>query len=219
MNYLSILLCIFTLLFANNAQATANQKTLNLVTNYARTIGPLDLFDGMLKQINTSCNMKLTIKPQIYAELDFILLAKTNYSYRKFTKEFRSEKEYQQLVKQSVEQSVFVLTEGCSTTKLNQWLNFSVLPIYQQAIAKLKTLGDVYNLPRIQRIDADLVRLFNLKINNYQHLPHEEIINLINALESGLYFYALLSGTKNIKKDIAKAAELREFVSKNSSKQ
>ena len=58
-----------------------------------------------------------------------------------------------------------------------------VMPQYEQHIAALRDLSELFGLPIPSRQDSEIVGLFHQKLENYIELPVAEIEALASALE------------------------------------
>lgn len=203
---------LLTLLLSHcNLWGTTEEGIEEKATVITQAVGAASFYNGLIRELNRQCNMKLAIALPILTELDYVLRKKTDYSFAEFVELFQEEEEYKLLVIDE-SQAVLKAMGGCSQNELKIWFADIVKPSYQNTLSLLKAEDRLYGLPQTNRSEEFLLQEFGKKVNNYKNLPLEEISDLAEALRSGLYVYSLLSYTDKVNIDARKAVELIQFL-------
>ena len=208
--HLSIFMC-----YQISADDTLQKAHMNTAQIYANAVGAFNMLEEVVTNLNLSCNSNIQIPLKSINEVDFLLRKKSAYKYEEFVALFGNQEEVKILTDATTEQ---LLTQfaNCSPSRLSDWEQSFVMPTLESQLNMLRDAEHLYGLPKIDRNEEDILKAFEVSVNNYKNLPDDEIAELASALESGSYFFTMLTLIQSIRKDNQKALELREYLANQS---
>ena len=198
-------------LVVSSSQTNANQQPMiDLAEQYSVAVGSINFLDQVTQKLSEQCEGVPSLSVKELNEVDYLLRKKTNVSYLEYIELMDSSEDTSALVEEANEQ-LLALFKDCSAADLTAWGAMVALPQYEQHIAALRDLSELFGLPIPSRQDSEIVGLFHQKLENYTELPAAEIEELASALEWGGYRYSLFYNVK-VAPQPQRAKDLRDYL-------
>jgi tetratricopeptide (TPR) repeat protein len=183
-------------LVVSSSQTNANQQPMiDLASQYAVAVGSINFLDQVTQKLSEHCGEAPTLSAKELNEVDYLLRKKTNVSYLEYIELMDSSEDTSALVEEANEQ-LLALFKDCSAADLTAWRAMVALPQYEQHIAALRDLSELFGLPIPSRQDSEIVGL---------------IEELASALEWGGYRYSLFYNVK-VAPQPQRAKDLRDYL-------
>ncbi|WDE00826.1 sel1 repeat family protein [Thalassomonas actiniarum] len=182
-----------------------------LIKSYAETIAALNTYQQITQQLDKKCETKYALSKLQVNEIDFLLRKQANITFTEFVTIF-GDVELLTLNNQGVANDFIEKNGGCIPSLLALF-HADLHKVYLDEIAKLRSYQEIFIFGDIKKSEKELQAFAKEKVQNYQHLPIEEIKELARSLEIGYYQYSLASLGK-IQINLRQATELLLFVVK-----
>ncbi len=199
-------LSFVTLPWVNASQSV--QKNIN-VPEHIQIAASVEVIMSHYVDIVRVCSLKNNVNLERNT-IDFILRQKFGISFDKVIESFS---DIDNMKKRYNLNDAFIIdkTQKCRKSLTKKRLQ-DLKQVIQHAIERLNKLDFEPFFPNQVPDNRKLLSIFRQKIKNIEGLPNEELLSLVSALKSGVYYYSATAIVKGVPQDHLKAKDILEYL-------